>query len=149
MSIEGPAVRVISLGRPLAGAVIRGPCGVLNFESIDFALPADGLLLAVHANSAWDPRQAEDARALWPECPMLDGEHPQGLIGVGLVQAVEWIQAPGSSLASDPWALGPWCLLFAGTLSFKPVPMVGYPGVRDLPDAMAARIRKAWQERPR
>lgn len=148
MSDEAPAVRVISLGRPLAGAVVDGPCGVLNLSAIDFVLPAEGLLLAIHANGKWTAADAAAVRdrGLWPECPLEASGHAEGLVGCGLVASVAWLPDGESD---DPWAAGPWVLTLKDRLRFRtPTPMVAYAGVRELPALLSDRIAAAWLNRP-
>lgn len=137
-----------SLPRPLAGAVVHGPCRRVNVAEVKFPLPAGGFLLAIHAQDAWRAADLEAVTALWPVCPADEKRHARGLVGVGLVRGVEWIPANGPA-AEDPWALGPWAIELQDVVSFKaPAAMLGYPGLFKIPDALASKIAAAWTARP-
>lgn len=137
-----------SLPRPLAGAVVHGPCRRVNVAEVKFPLPAGGFLLAIHAQDAWRAADLEAVTALWPLCPADEKRHGRGLVGVGLVRGVEWIPANGPA-AEDPWALGPWAIELQDVVSFKaPAAMLGYPGLFKIPDALASKIAAAWVARP-
>lgn len=145
---EAPEVAVagFSLPRPLAGAVVRGPCRVLNLASVP-VLPADGLLVVIHAQARFDSISALELA--WPECPRAERDHPTGLVGVGLLQRVEWLAAAGSSLDEDPFAVGPWCAVLTDVVAFsKPIECLGYPGFFPL-GALGDRIARVWDGRPR
>lgn len=148
MSAEDLDVLGFSLPRPLAGAVVHGPCRRINVSELKFPLPAGGMLLAIHAQDAWRAADVEAVTSLWPPCPADEKRHPRGLVGVGLVRGVEWIPANGPA-AEDPWSLGPWAIELQDVVAFKsPAALVGYPGLFKIPDALASKIATAWTARP-
>lgn len=147
------SVVAVSLQRPLAGAIARGPCRVVNVPQLvgragSALLPAEGLLVVIHANAGWAAADLEAVRSLWPECPPDPKHHGEGLVAVGLLERIEWIPANGAA-AEDPWATGPWALVLRDVVAFKtPVQCLGYPGLFGLPAPLEGRIRTAWLERP-
>lgn len=147
--LEDLTARGFSLARPWAGAVVRGPCRIINLESVPKMEPG-GNLVVIHARAQWSPDDAEGVRELWPECPEENtpAAHPSGLIGVGLIQRIEWL--PGAAVPpADGWSLGPWCITLQDIVAFsKPMQCDGYPGLFPLGERLAAHIAKAWSERP-
>lgn len=157
----------ISLPRPLAGAVARGHVRCVNLEEFSRVLPRGGLLVVIHAGPTWVPGDAEALRAprksfvpedpdgppAWPDCPLGAAQHPQGLVGVGLLHTLTWAPANHAVLELlgdlEGDADGPWVLGLDYMVTFKtPAPCLGYPRPFELPDALAAKIISAWKDRP-
>lgn len=154
----------ISLPRPLAGAVARGLVRCINLEEFARVLPRGGLLVAIHAGPTWVPEDVSalvlpvksflvedpDAPAPWPDCPPRPEQHPEGLVGVGLLYALCW--APANDPLLDqlgPHGVGPWVLGLRDVVKFKtPAPCLGYRHPFELPGQLAGKIIQAWLDRP-
>lgn len=143
---EAPEVAVagFSLPRPLANAIARGPCRVLNLAAVP-PLPAEGLLVVIHAQERFDPMALAHAD---PGGSVDPKDYPTGLIAVGLLQRVEFLDHHATELMQDPFATGPWCAVLVDVVPFsKPVECLGYLGFFPL-GALGDRIARVWAGRP-
>lgn len=142
-------VRGLSLPRPLAGCIVPGPCRVVNTPALELPRLEGGLLVVIHAQERWLAEDLAAALVHWPDVPTDPNAHPAGLVGVGLLQRVEWYDA-AAAVTQDAWAVGAWCLVLQDLVPFtRPVPYLGLQGLFQLPDQLANKIAGAWAGRPR
>jgi hypothetical protein len=102
-----------------------------------FPIPADGLLLVIHANPSWDEELARRLRADGIAVPA-HTHVPQGLVAMGLVRSLTW-----------PHEGGTWFAELQDVLRIDPSPQVkGWRGLYELPAALAEAVADAWEHRP-
>lgn len=153
---KGGRVRVLTLWRPWDQAILHGGKDVENRPSC-WHLPAAGILVALHAGTAWDEVGAELVRNRWPAVVDRDGWHRWGKAArpafpdraiVGLA----WMGPPLQRYRLEgrtSWAMGPWCYPLHEVLALEePVSWTGGQGLRRLPLELEERLLALWAPRP-
>lgn len=141
--MTAPLIRGLTLIRPWATAIARGPKRVENrsWRPGDFPV---GSLLAVHAGMRWSREDALFIRSLWGDCDLDPTKHPAGAI----VALAEFLgcEEHNALFPRSPWHAGPVCWELGRVLPIEPLVTVrGQQGLFVLEPAIEAGLYAVWQ----
>lgn len=140
--MTAPLIRGLTLIRPWATAIARGPKRVENrsWRPGDFPV---GSLLAVHAGMRWSREDALFVRSLWGDCDLDPTKHPAGAI-VALAE-FRGCEEHNPLFPRSAWHFGPVCWELGRVLPLpKPVPARGAQGLWVPEPETEAGLRDAW-----
>lgn len=158
---HGRRMRCLTLWRPWDQAILRGGKDVENRPG-RWAIPAAGILVALHAGATWDEDGAELVARTWPGALELSGFSLPGgnrtwrpAFPRGAIVGLAWMGPPVEARAlldehpTNPWAYGPWCYPLHEVLALEePVRWKGAQGLVHLPDHLEDALLALWAPRP-
>lgn len=139
-------IRGLTLWRPWAAAIARGPKRVENRPwrpGADFPV---GSLVAIHAGRTWSAEDAAWIVEHWPACSLDPEDHPAGVI-VGLTEVVAF-ERNDPLFPADAWSFGPWCWRLGRTFPLaRPVRARGAQGLWVLDPMVEHQLLTEWSAR--
>ena len=135
-------VKIISVRQPWAWLIVAGH---KDIENRTWRTSYRGRLL-VHASLATEPDDFPVQRE-WIENwtgIVIPEDLPRGaIVGSATLTDVLDMNDPGGRLCFSPWFEGPYGFHMADAVEFaEPIPCRGQLGIRDVSDALAARVPK-------
>jgi len=140
-------VKIISVRQPWAWLIVAGH---KDIENRTWRTSYRGRLL-IHASLATEPEDFPMQRQWIETCGIVIPEDlPRGaIVGAATLSHVDCGNGyQGDGLAcSSPWFEGPFGFHMADAVEFaEPIPCRGQLGIRDISDALAARVSKMISE---
>ena len=134
-------MKILSVRQPWAWLIVEG---YKDIENRKWRTSYRGPLL-IHSSQAVDPTDFPMQREWIETCGIVIPEDlPRGaIVGSATLTDVLDMNDPGGRLCFSPWFEGPYGFHMADAVEFaEPIPWRGQLGIRDISDALAARVSK-------